>query len=94
MAQQRVHPVTLVKLKELQASINEVREKEGMKNLSVPDLVEEITNYFIQERNKVTGNNILNKNQALWGSTNVYRNNKKAVSKDKNTFNTKTNQKD
>lgn len=55
MAQQRVHPATLVKLKELQASINEVREKNGMKNLSVPDLIEVITDTFIAERNKKLG---------------------------------------
>ena len=52
MPQQRIHRATSTKLLKLKNSINERRDSEGLKKLSIPDLIHEIVCMFEQRRNK------------------------------------------
>lgn len=51
MPQQRIHEVTANRLAKLKKEINEERKKIGEKPLTVPDIIESITEMFQTQRN-------------------------------------------
>ena len=51
MPQQRIHQATSDKLVRLRAAINEVRDVEGLKRLSIPDVIHEVVCTFETQRN-------------------------------------------
>ncbi len=53
MAQQRIHQATQDKLIELKDSINVCRVADGLKKLSVPDVMHEVVLMFIHQRKTI-----------------------------------------
>jgi len=56
MPQQRIHRATLIKLLKLKDIINERKDSEGLKKISVPDLIHEIVCVFEQQSQNVRNN--------------------------------------
>ena len=52
MPQQRIHDSTATKLAKIKKSVNEHREAEGCKKLTMPDIIDDIVDFFDDERNK------------------------------------------